>query len=134
MLRHPWYQRCPHQAAGALDDDTYQATADHAMRTLAARDARNWDVEGPTVCHGYAGILQASHAYPDLAENSAFQILAAADQSSTYLIQHTEQGASDDDPGLLTGAAGVALALADHADVPSSCVASTRWDSILLLS
>lgn len=122
------------QAACALDDDGYRAAAHHAMRTLAARNPRSWDVEGPTLCHGHAGILQTSRTHPDLARHAAAQIGAAADPGHRYLIQHTEHGTTDDDPGLLTGAAGVALALADHADLPSSAAPATRWDSILLLS
>jgi hypothetical protein len=39
----------------------------------------------------------------------------------------------DDRPGFLTGATGVALALADHAQLPTPPV-TTAWDAILLLS
>jgi lantibiotic modifying enzyme len=121
------------QAARALDDDAYRAAGHHAMRTLAARNPQTWDVEGPTVCHGHAGILQASRGHPDLARRAAAQIDRAAAPSHRYLIQHSERGTAKDDPGRLTGAAGVALALADHAELPSP-PPSTRWDNILLLS
>ncbi|HEX5113641.1 MAG TPA: lanthionine synthetase LanC family protein [Pseudonocardiaceae bacterium] len=121
------------QAARALADDRYRAIADHAMRTLTAREPRSWDVEGPILCHGYAGILQASHDHPDLAEHAATRIIADSDPRHRYIIQHSEHGTTHDYPGLLTGATGAALALADHAKLPT--IAPTlRWDYILLLS
>ncbi len=42
-------------------------------------------------------------------------------------------GSARDEPGLLTGAAGTALALADHGQLPTP-TAPARWDSLLLLS
>ena len=122
------------QAARALGESEYEATAHHAMRTLATRDPQSWDVEGPTLCHGYAGILQAFNGHPDLAERAAALIDAVSNPGHRYLVRHSERGTTDDDPGLLTGAAGVALALADYADMPSPAAPFTRWESILLLS
>jgi hypothetical protein len=122
------------QAAGAIGDDEYRAAARHAMTTLAARDASDWDVEGPTLCHGHAGILQASRGYPELARQAAALIESASEPRHRYLIQYVEHGATDDDPGLLIGAAGVALALADHAGLPSAAESRSCWDSVLLLS
>jgi hypothetical protein len=121
------------QAANALEDDTYRDTAYHAMRSLAARSPQSWDVEGPTICHGYAGILQSAHNHPDLAEQAAAEIERAVNPHHRYLVQHMDRGTAGDSPGLLTGAAGVALALADYAElaVPGPAAA---WDCILLLS
>jgi hypothetical protein len=121
------------QAARALADDGYWATADHAMRTLTARYPRNWDVEGPTLCHGHAGILQTSCGHPHLAEHAATHIIADSDPRHRYFIQHSERGTTHDYPGLLTGAAGAALALADYARLPTTAP-TARWDCILLLS
>ncbi|MGI9003720.1 MAG: hypothetical protein ACR2GH_19070 [Pseudonocardia sp.] len=50
-----------------------------------------------------------------------------------FAFQHLDNGSATDDPGLLTGSAGVALALADHGQLPAPPVPA-RWDSILLLS
>lgn len=121
------------QAAQALSDDGIRATADRAMRTFAARDPRSWDVEGSTLCHGYAGILQASCDQPDLAGHAATHIIASSNPCHRYIIQHRENASTHDNPGLLTGAAGAALALADHAELPPSA-ANVRWDCVLLLS
>jgi hypothetical protein len=119
-------------AAPALGDE-YLDAADHAMRTLAARDPRSWDVDGPTLCHGYAGILQASRGHPDLAMLAAAHIIEGCDPRHRYLIGHGDQNTACDDPGLLTGAAGAALALADHAKLPAYAPAG-HWDAVLLLS
>ncbi|HEX5405030.1 MAG TPA: lanthionine synthetase C family protein [Pseudonocardiaceae bacterium] len=121
-------------AAHALNLDECRAAADHAMRTLDARDPCHWDVEGPTLCHGYAGILQASHGYPDLAEHAAGRIIASADSHHPVLVQHRDHGIVHDAPGLLTGVAGTGLALADHAQLSTTAARTTCWDSILLLS
>ncbi|MBR7833493.1 hypothetical protein KDL01_09465 [Actinospica durhamensis] len=122
------------QAARATSEDKYQVTAHQAMRSLAARGSPTWDVEGPTLCHGYAGILAASDDHPGLAELAARRIETVANPRHRYLVQHSERGALEDDPGLLTGAAGAALALADHAGLPSSATPASRWNCILLLS
>lgn len=121
-------------ATAALDDVVYRAVAQQAMRTLAARDPCSWDVDGPTLCHGYAGILQTAHLQTDLAHIAAAQIVKAANPDHRYLVQHSERNTATDNPGFLTGAAGVALALADYADLPSNGAPLTRWDGILLLS
>jgi hypothetical protein len=120
-------------AATALDLDEYRATADHAMRSLDARDPHHWDVEGPTLCHGHAGILQTARGYPNLTEHAAARIIAGADPRHPVLVQHLDHGIVHNAPGLLTGAAGAALALADHAQLPTAAH-TTHWDSILLLS
>jgi hypothetical protein len=103
------------------------------MGTLTAQYPRNWDVEGPTLCHGYAGILQTSCGHPHLAEHAATHIIADSDPRHRYFIQHSERGITHDYPGLLTGAAGAALALADYAKLPTTAQ-TVRWDCILLLS
>lgn len=86
------------------------------------------------MCHGHAGVLQcAVFRQPAVASATAQAIAAAFDASRLFAIPHTENGATEDRLGLLTGAAGTALALAEHAHLPCSAV-PTRWDSILLLS
>jgi hypothetical protein len=69
----------------------------------------------------------------DLAEHAEARIIEASDPRYPYVIQHSDYGTRRDNPGMLTGAAGVALALADHAELATS-IPTTRWDSILLLS
>jgi hypothetical protein len=55
------------------------------------------------------------------------------DPANRFGFQHHEHNQRHDNPGLLTGAAGVALALADAArlSVPASPI---QWDRLLNLS
>ncbi|HEY1642107.1 MAG TPA: lanthionine synthetase LanC family protein [Streptosporangiaceae bacterium] len=123
-------------ASQALDDHKLAQASQEAIASLAIRAARTWDADGPTICHGHAGVLQcAVLRQPAVASAAARAIAAAFDASRRFAIPHTENGATEDRPGFLTGAAGtaLALALAEHGHLPSPAV-PTRWDSILLLS
>jgi hypothetical protein len=60
-------------------------------------------------------------------------VTAAFDATWPLAIPHTDGGAAEDRPGFLTGAAGTALALAEHGGLPSPAVPA-RWDCVLLLS
>lgn len=105
-----------------------------SLAAMADRDARLWDVEGPTLCHGYAGVLQsAARNDATIAARAAGHVTAAFSQDHTYVFCHHTNGIKADRPGLLTGAAGTALALADYSDLPSPW-ASSQWDAVLLLS
>ncbi|GAA0988705.1 hypothetical protein GCM10009555_070910 [Acrocarpospora macrocephala] len=104
------------------------------MNSLAARAARTWDADGPTLCHGHAGVLQcAANRQPEVASEAAAVLTAAFDPTRPFAIPHTDNGAIEDDPGFLTGAAGAALALAEHGRLPA-LVVPDRWDCVLLLS
>jgi class I lanthipeptide synthase len=122
-------------AGQALDDPWLAAVGDAAIESLANRPAELWDVEGPTVCHGTAGALQCAAA----SEAATTTGLAAAAVTSAYnpqrafAFRHLENGVASDQPGLLTGAAGIALTLADHGGLPAPHLAA-RWDCLLLLS
>jgi type II secretory pathway pseudopilin PulG len=121
-------------ASQALDDDALAEASDAAIASLATRPARTWDADGPTLCHGHAGVLQcAASRQPDVASEAASAITTAFDASRPFAIPHTDNGAIEDYPGFLTGAAGTALALAEHGHLPSPVVPD-RWDCILLLS
>ncbi len=61
-------------------------------------------------------------------ETTAFR-----DPGRPFGFPHVEAGARFDRPGFLTGAAGTALALADHGGVLTTGV-TTAWDCLLLLS
>jgi len=104
-----------------------------AIDALAAR-AGAWDTEGPTVCHGSAGVLlcaraAGSHATADAAITD---LIAQHDPRFPFCFRHRDHGVHADEPGLLTGAAGIALALADPAILPAPDV-STPWTAALLL-
>ncbi len=126
------------QAGRALADPALARTGQAAVAELADRPVNAWDVAGPTLCHGYAGVLQAAcrtsaHA---ITTQAADAIAAAFDASLPFGVPHHLRPMGrhrDDRPGFLTGAAGVALALADYAQLPAPPLI-TAWDAILLLS
>jgi hypothetical protein len=116
-------------ASRTTGDTAFSEAADTALRTLTARPATRWDVEGPALCHGYAGVVQAAHE-----DQAAAAITALFNDSVPFGFSSAgKPPATSDDPGLLTGAAGAALALADHAAIPAPQVADP-WDALLLLS
>jgi lantibiotic biosynthesis protein len=121
-------------AGGALADPRLSTVGDAAITSLSERPADLWDVEGPTLCHGYAGVLQsATTRHGGTRDSAAAAIAKAFNPQLTFAFQHLDNGVPADEPGLLTGSAGVALALADHGQLPTPPVPA-RWDSILLLS
>jgi hypothetical protein len=118
-------------AAQALDD---RALAEAARTDLARLGARHsvWDAEGPTLCHGYAGVLRcATDVDRDVAEYAAARLTQSLDREQPFLVAHVEHGVSHDSPGFLTGAAGVALTLSELAGLPARPV-TTPWDALLL--
>jgi hypothetical protein len=121
-------------AAGrALADPELTDAARSAMDALASRPG-NWDTEGPTICHGSAGVLLCAEAIasPRTAAFAAESLLAQCDSRLPFFVRHRDHGRAADEPGLLMGAAGVALALADKGGVPALSVA-TPWTGALLL-
>jgi hypothetical protein len=122
-------------AALALADPQLAAVADAALADLADRAAEDWDTDGPTLCHGYAGVLQCTTSLrPVIADRAASAVAAAFTPHQPFGFRHERgRGIANDEPGLLTGAAGIALALSDHGGLQAPAVPA-RWDSLLLLS
>jgi hypothetical protein len=122
-------------AGHALADPALTTAGESAYATLTSRPPRCWDTEGPTLCHGTSGVLQsaATAGQAAAAEQAASATTAAHAPGSAFGFQHRHAGAPSDDPGILTGAAGIALALADHGRLPAP-PGSTSWDALLLLS
>jgi lantibiotic biosynthesis protein len=129
----PGISRALTAASRALDDPRPAQAANTAITALTARPACRWDTEGPALCHGTAGVLQSAAGHPATADRAASAITAAFNPRHTFAIQNTHHHTASDDPGLLTGAAGIALALADHGHIPATTT-HTRWDAALLLS
>ncbi|WP_454857618.1 lanthionine synthetase LanC family protein [Promicromonospora soli] len=120
-------------AARALNDD---ALADAARADLARLGTQHalWDAEGPTLCDGYAGVLRcATGVDSDVAELAAAGVTQSLDPERTFVVAHVEHGASHDNPGFLTGAAGVALTLSELAGLPARPV-TTPWDALILIA
>lgn len=121
-------------AGHALADPRLTEAGDTVIASLTERPADLWDVEGPTLCHGHAGVLQsAATSQGTTTDRAAAAVTQAFNPGLAFAFQHLDNGSASDDPGLLTGAAGVALTLADHGQLPAPPVPA-RWDSILLLS
>jgi lantibiotic biosynthesis protein len=119
-------------ASQALGDPRPARAARTAIVALSARPARCWDTEGPAICHGTAGVLQCTADHPVTARLAASALTAALHPRHTFAVQNIHTRTPADDPGLLTGAAGIALALADHGGMLPRT--PTRWDAALLLS
>jgi lantibiotic biosynthesis protein len=115
-------------AGKATGNPAFVTTAEAAVSALTSRPAAEWDCQGLALCHGYAGVLQATGA-----ANAAMAITGAPVPRERSSSQHTGSQAPQQDPGFLNGAAGIALTLAEHADLPGRD-GPTRWDAILLLA
>lgn len=120
-------------AGQALRDHNLVAAADDALSSLAARGPSDWDVEGPTLCHGHAGVRQSAPAASRLASSATEAIADCFDPATRFGFQHHERNQRHDNPGLLIGASGIALTLADAARLPTPA-SPIEWDQLLNLS
>lgn len=117
-----------------INDPSLTASDQASLATLTNRHPRDWDAEGPTICHGYAGVLQATaRADTSITGQAARQLSEAFDPRYTFAFRHHSNGTQSDRPGLLTGACGIALVLADYGALASAEV-PTSWDAVLLLT
>lgn len=128
----PGITRSLMHAARALDNPLLAEAARADLAQLGALH-NTWDTEGPTLCHGYAGVLRCATVDTGVADYAAAGIAQSLDRDRPFLVAHVEHGTSHDNPGFLTGAAGVALTLSDLAGLPSHPV-TTPWDAVLLIA
>lgn len=126
-------------AGRVVQQERYTNVALEAMQAVLARPQALRRIDGPTLCHGVAGLLLISLRFahdcgdplilshiPGLAE----QLLALFDPQSP--LGFREAGAGGrlvDQPDFLTGAPGAALALLAAATPVEPC-----WDRLLLLA
>ncbi|ORT53044.1 lanthionine synthetase C family protein [Frankia sp. KB5] len=131
----PGISRALMLAGLAAGQPAVEDAARDALCLFAQRPGR-WDVEGPTLCHGHAGVLRAASAmrHTDVATQAATAVTQAFDPVHRFGFAHVARNATTDRPGFLTGAAGTALALAEHAAFPVPPGLATTWDALLLLS
>ncbi|MFF4951167.1 lanthionine synthetase C family protein [Streptomyces chattanoogensis] len=118
-----------------------------ALRAALRRDESRWAIEGPTVCHGYAGLLRvlarvaAASGDPVLragCERLTDRVLGCVDEAAPFAFRHLMRFPAAarspvphravDVAGMLEGAAGVALALLPVDDGP------LPWDRCLGLA
>ncbi|HEY0072293.1 MAG TPA: lanthionine synthetase C family protein [Chloroflexia bacterium] len=126
-------------AGEALDDTRFRALAISAMEAVYRRPIAARSIDSPTFCHGVAGLMQITlrfandtglPLFTEAAQALAGQLLGLYDPDSLLGYQDIEyQGRRVDQPGLLTGAPGVALAL-----LAAGMNVQPTWDRLFLLS
>ena len=92
-----------------------------------------------TFCHGHAGLTQIGLRFAaetgdrellDAVRTDVAQLVAAYDETARFGYRRVDPGGDRrDSPGLLDGAAGVALVL-----LAAACPVEPRWDRAFLLS
>ncbi|MHA6616994.1 lanthionine synthetase C family protein [Pseudonocardia sp. DLS-67] len=139
--------RALHLAGTVLGDAQLCAVAVAALRGAALRPWSETGLVGPTICHGAAGLLQVvlrvTERDPDPVLLSVVGLLAQRvlydfDRTAPFGFRHGHRTRSGrrigvDEPGLLQGAAGVALVLATFANHPGT-IGPDVWDAPLLLT
>jgi hypothetical protein len=90
-------------AGRALTDPRLITAGNAAIASLSDRPTDLWDVQGPTLCHGYAGVLQsATTSQGGTGDNAAAAVAQAFNPRLTFAFQHLHNGVPSDEPGLLT--------------------------------
>ncbi|MFJ8965366.1 lanthionine synthetase C family protein [Lentzea sp. NPDC102401] len=125
----PGLARAQQLGAIALDDQARQRAAESALAGCVTDQRQLALLNDASLCHGWAGLVHvtrraAANAFDD-SLSALLQVLDAHLQ--TYLRLY----GTPDEPGLLTGAAGVLLA--QHAST-TNAVPVTQWDASLLLA
>jgi lantibiotic modifying enzyme len=122
-------------AGQALNDDRLRQAAVEAIEGVLRLPIRERGVPSPTLCHGVAGLLQTCLRFAHDTGSPAVkrqipllveQILDAFDPELPFGFRDLDYG---DQPGWLTGAAGVAVAL-----LAASMPVSPAWDRILAIA
>jgi len=126
-------------ASKALGVDRYAEVARNAMRAIMRRPQLERGIVSPTFCHGLAGLMHVfarfaqsvdGHEFVPAVERIFCEIEEMYEPGSLLGFRSVElQGRRVDQPGLLEGAPGVALAL-----LAAGTPVSPDWDRIFLLS
>jgi hypothetical protein len=112
-------------AGTATREPAFTRAGHTALAVIAAKPPHNWDTTGPGICHGTAGVLLTALAHQHR------QLAHQARDATTRHLNSPSNEPTDPDPGLLTGAAGTALAL-NEPDHPARGAPS--WTALLLLA
>lgn len=126
-------------AGVASDRSEYCDLAVAAMAAVFKHPIPNRRIDAPTLCHGIAGLLQitlrfardgAAEIFSSAAQELTAQLLDAHEPDSRFGYRDLKpSGQRTDNPGLLEGAAGVALVLLATATLPEPI-----WDRVMMLS
>jgi lantibiotic modifying enzyme len=135
----PGVARAAWLAADVLGDADLRGLALDAMLAVARRPAAQRNIDSPTFCHGQAGLLQVMLRF---AQESGLPVLrdAAGMLSEALLAAYQPEravgyaslepgGNAVDRPGLLDGAAGVAMVL-----LAAATAVEPVWDRVFVLS
>lgn len=137
----PGVLRAIQLAARALERTEWRDRVRASVRDLPSLPQPHWRIREDSLCHGWAGLLRIFgriwHDDPGTGLGGLVDWLAertVADfdpgQRYGYRAVRGPDGERSDDPGFLTGAAGVALALHAYRTGPEP---ATGWDAALLL-
>lgn len=140
-------------AARAVGVPGWRQAATAALRHVLERPVPAWNLDGATVCHGFAGLLQALHRAVELTGDPvlaagrhrvAALLLDHVDEDAPFAVRHRMRVPGDhgsppgfvalDVPGVLEGAAGVACALLPLLPGAAPPSRDRAWDRCLALS
>lgn len=135
----PGVARALWSAGNALDDMALQDLALQTIHAVRSRPIWARKIDSPIFCHGVAGLLQVVVRFANDTGDSFFDEMAAelVSQILNLYEPHSAAGFRDieayerrvDNPGLLEGAAGIALAL-----LAATTDVEPAWDRLFLLS
>ena len=130
-------------AGTAIGDGWIAAAGLDALRAMTVQSTRSWRLWGPTFCHGLAGLLQILNRIAADADDPVLrgmvdrvvsEIVDEYREGPHFGFSHVHDQGGESSlraalPGVLTGAAGVALAL-----VSTTLPPSVQWDLPLMLA
>jgi hypothetical protein len=126
-------------AGAAVNETGYRDLAVSAMEAVYRRPLSARNIDSPTFCHGVAGLQQITLRFAhdsglplfvDAARTLHRQLMDAYEPASVFGYRNLEPGGRRiDQPGLLDGAPGVALAL-----LAAASPVEPDWDRLFLLS
>ncbi|MEV0391989.1 lanthionine synthetase C family protein [Polymorphospora rubra] len=123
----PGITRAQQLAGQATNDQHRTHTAEQALLGCLTDDTQLAQITDAGLCHGWAGLAHTAQYAAAEATNDA--LAAAAHDATDRMRRHLHQHGHPTDPGLLEGAAGVALV--DNVD-HTAASAGPRWDTFLL--
>ncbi|MCI0688391.1 MAG: lanthionine synthetase C family protein [Sporichthyaceae bacterium] len=133
-------------AGHALGDPAVVDVGVAALQAMATQNETSWQLLGPTVCHGTAGVLlvvqrtaieSADATLSTLTDQLASNLINGFDAAAPFGYRHVHDVGPGgpvlaDIPGVLLGAAGIALALWSYAEPHQTT--STAWSQLLLVN
>ncbi|CAM3961757.1 lanthionine synthetase C family protein [Kibdelosporangium persicum] len=124
----PGLVRAQQLAALALADPLRQRRAEQALAGCLNDDKQLAQLRDASVCHGWAGLLQAS--WRTAADAADGELASRLPILRARLSRHVDEHGQPADPGLLEGRAGLCLV---RQAVDNDVTPVTRWDACLLL-